>query len=323
MPATSRGCARRRRRTNYLPRFRARSPPSRPSCATRQDTTSTATSRTLSCAACSGACRWRKPKASSDYIDLLRTDANEVQNLFNDLLIGVTQFFRDAREFEALEKQVIPKLFDGKGSRRSDPRLGARLRHRRGGLLDRHPAARAHGAGSTPRRRCRSSRPTSTAVRSPRRASAATWRRSPTMSRRSGSRAGSSRRATPTRSPRSCAKCASSRRTTSLRDAPFSRLDLISCRNLLIYLNTELQDRVIPLFHFALRPDGYLFLGNAENVTRHPKLFAPVERRYTHLPPPSRPARGCCPTSRSRSLRDRAAGSRGARASALRLASSV
>ena len=37
-----------------------------------------------------------------DYIDLLRTDANEVQNLFNDLLIGVTQFFRDAREFEAL-----------------------------------------------------------------------------------------------------------------------------------------------------------------------------------------------------------------------------
>ena len=51
-----------------------------------------------------------------DYIDLLRTDANEVQNLFNDLLIEVTQFFRDAREFEALEKHVIPKLIEGKTS---------------------------------------------------------------------------------------------------------------------------------------------------------------------------------------------------------------
>ena len=48
------------------------------------------------------------------YINFLREDAEEVQSLFNDMLIGVTQFFRDAREFELLEKQVIPKLFEGK-----------------------------------------------------------------------------------------------------------------------------------------------------------------------------------------------------------------
>ena len=54
-----------------------------------------------------------------------------------------------------------------------------------------------------------------------------------------------------------------------IKDAPFSRLDLVSCRNLLIYLDAELQNRVIPLFHFALKPDGFLFLGNSENVTRH------------------------------------------------------
>jgi two-component system CheB/CheR fusion protein len=65
-----------------------------------------------------------------------------------------------------------------------------------------------------------------------------------------------------------------------IKDAPFSRLDLVSCRNLLIYLGTELQNRVIPLFHFALRPGGYLFLGNSENVSRHAKLFAPVDRRF-------------------------------------------
>ncbi len=48
------------------------------------------------------------------YVDVLRTQADEAQNLFNDLLIGVTQFFRDRREFELLEEQVIPKLFEGK-----------------------------------------------------------------------------------------------------------------------------------------------------------------------------------------------------------------
>src|SRR5262249_49034145 len=64
-----------------------------------------------------------------------------------------------------------------------------------------------------------------------------------------------------------------------IKDAPFSKLDLVSCRNLLIYLNGELQNRVIPLFHFALLPERFLFLGNSENVTRHPKLFSPVDRR--------------------------------------------
>lgn len=44
-----------------------------------------------------------------------------------------------------------------------------------------------------------------------------------------------------------------------VKDPPFSRLDLVSCRNLLIYLDAELQNRVIPIFHFGIRPGGYLF----------------------------------------------------------------
>ncbi len=64
-----------------------------------------------------------------------------------------------------------------------------------------------------------------------------------------------------------------------LKDAPFSRLSLVSCRNLLIYLNADLQNQVIPLFHFALAPGGYLFLGNSENATRHPKQFEAIEPR--------------------------------------------
>ena len=64
-----------------------------------------------------------------------------------------------------------------------------------------------------------------------------------------------------------------------LRDPPFSRIDLISCRNLLIYLGAEFQRQVIPVFHFALRPSGYLFLGISENVSQHSELFAPIDRK--------------------------------------------
>src|SRR5690606_13093910 len=57
-----------------------------------------------------------------------------------------------------------------------------------------------------------------------------------------------------------------------LRDPPFSRMDLVSCRNLLIYLETEAQRRVLALLHFALREGGHLFLGAAETVGRHHDL---------------------------------------------------
>ena len=64
-----------------------------------------------------------------------------------------------------------------------------------------------------------------------------------------------------------------------IKDAPFSKIDLISCRNLLIYLDEKLQNDLLPIFHFALRDDGYLFLGNSENVTRRGELFDTVDGR--------------------------------------------
>ena len=56
-------------------------------------------------------------------------------------------------------------------------------------------------------------------------------------------------------------------------DPPFSQLDLISCRNLLIYLGSHLQKKLFPVFHYALRPGGYLFLGTSESLTPHRELF--------------------------------------------------
>ncbi|MDP4029714.1 MAG: chemotaxis protein CheB [Gallionella sp.] len=61
-------------------------------------------------------------------------------------------------------------------------------------------------------------------------------------------------------------------------DPPFLRLDLVSCRNLLIYFQPLLQTRVLSIFHFALRPSGYLFLGKSESIVHQEHLFAPVSK---------------------------------------------
>ena len=65
-----------------------------------------------------------------------------------------------------------------------------------------------------------------------------------------------------------------------LQAPPFSRIDLISCRNLLIYLNGELQKKLIPLFHYALNPGGLLFLGGSESVGEFIQLFALLDRKW-------------------------------------------
>ncbi|MGB0127767.1 MAG: chemotaxis protein CheB, partial [Rhodocyclaceae bacterium] len=64
-----------------------------------------------------------------------------------------------------------------------------------------------------------------------------------------------------------------------IQDPPFVRLDMISCRNLLIYFKTELQDRVVKIFHYALRTNGLLFLGKSESIGRQSALFAEKDRK--------------------------------------------
>jgi two-component system CheB/CheR fusion protein len=65
-----------------------------------------------------------------------------------------------------------------------------------------------------------------------------------------------------------------------LKDPPFSRLDLVTCRNLLIYLKREAQERVFNIFHYALRPGGLLFLGSSESVDDAHMLFVPIDQRH-------------------------------------------
>jgi len=65
-----------------------------------------------------------------------------------------------------------------------------------------------------------------------------------------------------------------------LKDPPFTRLDLLSCRNLMIYLGSELQNKLIPTFHYALRPGGVLFLSPSESIGNHTELFSSISRKW-------------------------------------------
>jgi two-component system CheB/CheR fusion protein len=65
-----------------------------------------------------------------------------------------------------------------------------------------------------------------------------------------------------------------------IKDPPFTKLDLICCRNLLIYLEADLQRKILPLFHFSLNPDGILFLGTSETVGGFGDLFSPVDNKW-------------------------------------------
>ena len=79
-----------------------------------------------------------------------------------------------------------------------------------------------------------------------------------------------------------------------IKDPPFSSLDLISCRNVLIYLGIDLQKKLVPLFHFALRPGGFLLLGPSEDLAAHGALFT-----TDRTPSPALPAqRRCHPAAR-------------------------
>jgi two-component system CheB/CheR fusion protein len=213
----------------------------------------------------------------ADYAALLRDDREEVQHLFQDLLIGVTQFFRDPQEFDLLERE-IPRLFEGResGEQLRVWVLGcatgeeaysiAILLREHMATLDHPPDVQIFATDLDARalNLARAGRYTDAIASHVRPDRLARWflREGDTYC------VSKELREMCIFSPHNIVK-----------DAPFSRVDILSCRNLLIYLNTELQNRVIPIFHFALRPGGVLFLGSSENVTRHAKLFAPVHRR--------------------------------------------
>ena len=226
------------------------------------------------------------------YLALVNDKPEELDALFRDLLIGVTGFFRDPAAFEELTALVLPKLFEGKGQddairvwipgcstgeeaysiailmieaaiqRHSPVRLQIFATDVDGRALDiaragRYPAKLLEGV-------------------------------SPERLARYFIREGKSYAVV--KDIRATCHFSSH---SLIRDPPFSRIDFISCRNLLIYFTSELQNRAVPLLHFALRSGGYIFLGASEQLRQHEGLFARLEESrciFRRRDLPSRPS---------------------------------
>ena len=215
------------------------------------------------------------------YVKYLQQTPVEVESLFRDLLIGVTNFFRDPDAFKALEEQVIPKLFEGKpagsvirawvaGCSTGEEAysiailLQERLAQLKTGFkvqvfatdIDSRAIAAARaglypvgiGGDISPERLARffTAEPDGTAYR-----------------------VHKSIRDMLIFSEHNVAK-----------DPPFSKVDLISCRNLLIYMESDLQKKLISLFHYSLVPGGSLFLGTSESVGEYASLFGASDRKH-------------------------------------------
>ena len=215
------------------------------------------------------------------YLDALHTRPSEAQALFNDLLIGVTNFFRDNEAWEAVSEQVIPHLFDGKGQRdavrvwtigcatgEEAYTLAMLLLEQRAALASAAPpkiqvfASDLDQAALDRAREGLYPEAIETDV-------------SPERLARFFVKEGNHYRVR--QKVRDLVLFANH---SVLRDPPFSRLDLISCRNLLIYLDRDLQENVFQIFHYALAPEGYLFLGSAESIDKAQDLFNTVDKSH-------------------------------------------
>ncbi|HYE14778.1 MAG TPA: CheR family methyltransferase, partial [Pyrinomonadaceae bacterium] len=213
------------------------------------------------------------------YIEHIRRRPEELHGLLRDLLISVTNFFRDPQAFARLEADVIPKLFEGRGpgdqirvwvsgcATGEEAYSIAMLLSERADTLPSPPgiqvfatdidedalAAARNGAYPS----------TIAADVAPERLKRFFVREGPYY------RVKRELRETVLFAPHNI-----------LLDPPFSKLSLVSCRNLLIYINRNMQERVLEIFHFALKPEGYLFLGSSESADGLGDLFTPVNKKY-------------------------------------------
>ena len=215
------------------------------------------------------------------YLAYLRGNASEAQAMFNDILIGVTNFFRDRESWLALQQQVIPAIF-----RRSNIHEGEGIRVWSIGCATGEEAyglaimlfeeaarqeARTHiqvFASDLDERSIAHARDGLYPA-------AIEADVSPERLERFFTREGEYYRV-----KRELRDVVLFTNHNVMRDPPFSRQDLIACRNVLIYLQRTVQERVFDIFHYSLNPGGYLFLGSSESAEHLPDLFTIVDKTH-------------------------------------------
>ena len=230
------------------------------------------------------------------YARLLRERPAEARALLKDLLISVTNFFRDREAFAALEQEIIPRLFDGKGA-------GDHVRVWVAGCATGEEAytlamllcEHAEGRSNPPALQV-----FATDIDEPALAAA----------REGFYTVNDAADVSPERLRRFFVKGSSGYQVSRalremvlfaqhniIKDPPFSHLDLITCRNLLIYLNRAAQERLARVFHFALNPGGYLFLSLSESIDGPADLFVKIDKEHNIFQ--SRPVEARVPLSLS------------------------
>ncbi len=213
------------------------------------------------------------------YVESLNEDTQEVEQLFRDLLISVTHFFRDPEAFALLAAKVVPRLFEGKdadgfvrvwvaGCATGEEvySLAILLREHMA-KLDRPPQVQVFATDID----AQALEVARQALYPEAIASQISAERLDRFFVRHGNMYQVAREIREL--------CLFSLHNL-IADPPFSRLDLVSCRNVLIYLESDLQKKIVALFHYALRPGGFLFLGPSEMVTGQPELFRTLDKKH-------------------------------------------
>jgi two-component system, chemotaxis family, CheB/CheR fusion protein len=217
--------------------------------------------------------------AISNYVARLEQDREEVLLLFRDLLIRVTSFFRDKEAFEVLERVVMPRLFAGKHADGSVrvwvPGCATGEEAYSIAILLREQMEKMQAVPKVQVFATDIDEPAIATARLGRYPTILLEGMSP--ERRGRFFKASSTGYTINKEIRELCTFSSH---SIVRDPPFSRMDLISCRNLLIYMDVELQANVIPTFHYSLKPDGILLLGSSESTARHDALFEPLDKAF-------------------------------------------
>ena len=221
----------------------------------------------------------RHMENAGDYLALLKDSAEEVQKLCADLLISVTSFFRDTEAFEYLDKTVLEGLV-----RSHDAGQPVRI-----WVLGCATGEEAYSLAMLVIEKISALRkdvklqifasdvdePALNVARNGVYPDSIAEAVSPARLRRFFTKEDHSYRVTP--ELRDAVVFANH---DILSDAPFSKLDLISCRNLMIYLTPDAQDRIMHMFHFALNDGGILFLGLSETTGNHDTIFEPLAKQY-------------------------------------------
>lgn len=213
-----------------------------------------------------------------DYEDYLQRDPAEVEALFQDILISVTTFFRDPGSFDALAKTVFPKLLAGRA--RAEPvriwTLGCSTGEEAYSLaMVFAECAEAEGSDAQMQLATDLNSICVAKARTGVYPASIEQHVSPERIQRFFSREDAGYRISKDIRER----CIFSRHNV-LGDPPFSRIDLISCRNMLIYMEPVLQQQVMAMLHYALKPGGHLWLGRSETASASRALFDVEDARH-------------------------------------------